>query len=114
MRDGIDFKMVDGKVKIATEQVVDMEEFERRIASIAAKKINFNLQTEYFKQQIEEATQNITLAEKNIAAAEEDLSEAFQFLKLNHREDVLLKIEAKIAETEKQAIAQANAQQPVQ
>ena len=109
MLDGIDFKIIDGKVKIATEQVVDMEEFEKRISSIAAKKVNFNLQKEYFKNQIEEATKNIKLADHNIQAATEDLEEAYQFLRLNHREDVLTKIQAKIVESEKQAEAQLEA-----
>ena len=111
MKEGLDFKMVDGKVQISTSQTVDVEEFTRRIASIESKKTNFKMQIKYMEDQIEEHKKNIEMNTKNISIADEDLNDAYQFLRSNHREDVILQIEKKRQEIETQMQAQLAAAQ---
>ena len=113
MNDGINFKLIGDKVNIATEQLVDMEEFERRISSIVSKKVNFNMQKAYLEDQIQEAAKTIPMIEANIKAAEEDLEKGFAFLKSVNRQDVIDRIKQKEEESKKQAEEQMKAEQKV-
>jgi hypothetical protein len=54
------------------------------------------------KKQIETAQKTIENLEKNIGYATEDLEAAYRFLKTNHREDILLKINSKVDEFKKE------------
>lgn len=105
MKSGLNFKIENDRIEISTAQSVDFDEFVKRIANIEAQKENFKMQKNFSNNQIEEAKKNIEIIEKNTAAAEEDLEKAYQFLRLNHREDLIKKIEAKVEETKKQMAA---------
>lgn len=110
-KDGLNFKLENNLVEISTAQRIDFDEFVRRIAGIEAQKTNFEMQIGYMKTQIDDANKNIELANKNIEYATEDLEKAYSFLRLNHREDLIKRIEAKVEENKKTAAAQVPAQQ---
>lgn len=114
MKDGLNFKMKDGKVEISTNQLVDVDEFAKRIASIEAKKTNFKLQIQFMEEQIEDNKKNIEIQKNNIEVADEDLGDAYQFLHSNHREDIVLKIEKTIKEAEEKAKAEMEKQMAMQ
>ena len=95
------FKMVDGKVNISTEQLVDVEDFVRRVVNINAHKKNFEIQIQNMEQEIEYATKTIEIQKENIKRAEKSLDYAYNFIRSNHREDIILKIEKQIEEAEK-------------
>ena len=96
---GVGFKILsDGRFELSTAAVVDADELVNRIVSIESQKENFKMQAEMAKNQIELAKMNIESLEKNIGYATDDLEKAYQFLKANHREDLLIKIEKRVNE----------------
>lgn len=114
IKDGLSFELIDGKVKISTNQIIDEDEFAKRIASIESKKKNFKMQIDFMMSQIEENKKNIDIQLKNIEFAEEDLTDAYKFLHDNNRKDIILKIDTKIEEIEKQNKADAEKQMAMQ
>lgn len=100
MEQKTEFKMKDGVCKITSEYEMTMEEFADKVLNLERKKVQALSSIEMVNKNIENAQREIEGGKnymeqiaKDVENITKETEKAYQFLKSNHQEQLIIKIE---------------------
>ena len=96
MKQDVDFKMSDGKCILEIVQELDDEEFVGRVVNIGKQLYNMNNSIKENSKQVLDLGKQSEQTKEMIVNVEKDLEKAKNFLKKNHKENLIIKIDEQV------------------